>query len=397
MAQSVEELAREHVRQGLEAQKSRRKKKRGSRQSETRGKTEPKSRARRSPRAAAPQPAALPGADAANEPGEPEPQPERLFGDDFRLDVALGGGVRGWYPDQYPRVGVAHAGYFTWSASVRAKIFGWLRLNRGYYESTGLAGPRTQGAVVATEVGKILPKAAWLLGSFGVPMSRAWETLVSYETRSFVTRAMPRAPVAVADRELPRGTDLSQLPRSEQPLRFVSGFETLVLGVTVRPSKLDPGLGVSGLPPMYLGVGFTQYSKPYQLRVGQDALDEVLFDARFRGLGLAYGLTTTREVARAYADLDVQLGAGEVTLLNGLTVNQLLPSDWLIGYLQGQLKVGYILPLRRRAPALLLSLDGSAGGATFFYWEASGSDGGDPLPLNWDFLWGARATLSMPL
>lgn len=354
--------------------------------------------------AVAPRPAAQ--QDAPAPPTLPvaaeERLPRRVFGKNFEFDAKVGGGIRGWYPEQYPLVSVDHASYLTWSLDLKAKLFGFLRLHRGYYESNGLRGPRTKGAVVARDVGKLVPKAAWLLGTLGVPLSRRWETLVSYETRSFVTRARPVAPVAIVDRKTSPDMDFALLPRSQQSLEFVSGFETLVLGVRYFPERGNAGLvgDVSGpIPPMYLGVGFTQYSKPYQVQVGGDPLDEILFDGRFRGAGLAYGLATSRHIDRPYVSLDTQLGLGEVSLLEDLTVNELLPEDWLIGYLQGNVTLGYILPLLRTKPTPLLTGELTAGGATFFYFQIRGSEDESPptLPLNWDLFWAAHVSLTLPL
>ena len=361
-------------------------------------------RASSSPGATARDAPAASAAPTSTPPGvAPEERlPLRVFGKNLELDAKIGGGVRGWYPEQYPLVSVDHASYLTWSLDLKAKIFGWLRLHRGYYESNGLRGPRTRGAVVARDVGQLVPKAAWLLGTLGVPLSRRWETLVSYETRSFVTRARPAAPVAIVDRKSSPNLDFATLPRSEQALEFVSGFETLVLGVRYFPVRGSAGLvgdTVGPIPPMYLGVGLTQYSKPYQVKVGADALDEILFNGRFRGAGLAYGLATSRKVDLPYVSLDTQLGLGEVSLLDDLTLNELLPEDWLIGYLQGNVTLGYILPLFRARPTPLLTGELSAGGATFFYFQVREGDGesAPTLPLNWDVFWAVHVSLTLPL
>jgi hypothetical protein len=437
LAQSIRDKVREHVAEGLEANRPdpkdppKKKKRKAApaasvparagvatrrQKSDTaRQKSGTAERAAASPpanvgnRAAARAPAARPSperdARTAAEPPTVAPEerlPLRVFGKNFELDARIGAGIRGWYPEQYPLVSVDHASYLTWSLDLKAKIFGFLRLHRGYYESNGLRGPRTKGAVVARNVGQLVPKAAWLLGTLGVPLSRRWETLVTYETRSFVTRARPSAPVAIVERKTSADTDFSQLPRSEQSLAFVSGFETLVLGVRYFPERGNAGLvgDASGpIPPMYLGVGFTQYSKPYQVKVGNDALDELLFNGRFRGIGLAYGLATSRQIDQPYVSLDTQLGLGEVSLLDDLTVNELLPEDWLIGYFQGNVMLGYILPLLRTRPTPLLTAELTAGGATFFYFQSKdGEEEASPtLPLNWDLFWAAHVSLTLPL
>lgn len=402
-AQTIRESVRQHVTEGLEK----------TPESEPQGgKAKPAERDRRrrprrrqvsdgasNGRAQSPPP---PTGAVAEEPPPEERLPKRVFGRNLELDAKVGSGVRGWYPDQYPLVSISHASYFTWAVDLKAKLFRFIRLHRGYYESNGLKGPRTQGAVIARDVGQLVPKAAWLLGTLGVPLSRRWETLVSYETRSFVTRATPASGVAIVDRSTPPDADFSMLPRSAGPLEFVSGFETLVIGVRYFPERGGAGLvgeQTSRLPPMYFGVGFTQYSKPYQVRVGSDALDELLFDGRFRGAGLAYGLATSRQIERPYVELDAQLGLGQVSLLDDLTLNELLPDDWLLGYLQGDVTVGYILPLLRTRPSLLLTGELSVGGATFFYFRIKEGDAAQPpaLPLNWDLLWGAHVALTLPL
>jgi hypothetical protein len=402
-AQSIRDSVRQHVSEGLEDkepeprtdEKSPRKKKPAP----------PKKKKERRPSVAADAAAAPEPVRDAPAPPEVPPEerlPKRVFGKSLELDAKVGSGVRGWYPDQYPLVSIAHASYFTWALDLKAKLFGLIRLHRGYYESNGLKGPRTQGAVVARDVGQLVPKAAWLLGTLGVPLSRRWETLVSYEARSFVTRARPATGVAIVERSTPPDTDFSALPRSDGPLEFVSGFETLVLAVRYYPERGGAGLvgeRTGAFPPMYFGVGFTQYSKPYQVRVGSDALDELLFDGRFQGAGLAYGLSTQRQIERPYVDLDAQLGLGQVRLLDDLTLNELLPDDWLLGYLQGDVTVGYVLPLLRTRPSLLLTGELSVGGATFFYFRTKEGDSNQPpaLPLNWDLLWGAHVSLTLPL
>ena len=408
-AQTIRDTVREHVNEGLEGP---------SDPAEPPAKARPKKQAprKRVPERTAQQPRT---ADAATSPEstvadavEPDSPPaaedglpRRIFGKNLQLDPKIGAGFRGWYPEQYPLVSIRHAGYYTWSLDLKAKFFGFLRLHRGYYESNGLKGPRTDGAVVARDVGKLVPKAAWLLGALGVPLSRRWETLVSYETRSFVTRARPSRPVAIVPRSTPAATDFGSLTRSDQPLEFVSGFETLVLGVRYSPDAPVGGNsgvigGTSGkFPPMYLGVGFTQYSKPYQVKVGSDALDELLFNGRFRGVGIATGLSVPRHLARPYVDADAQLGLGQVQLLDDLSLNELLPDDWLIGYLQGNVTLGYAWPVLKTKPTPILTGELSGGGATFFYFKTKEGNSEKPpaLPLNWDFLWAVHVAFTLPL
>jgi hypothetical protein len=100
---------------------------------------------------------------------------KRVLGQKLQLDPQLGVGFRGWSPDQYPLLRVAPAGHFpvfTLSVDVKAKLFGWLRLYRGH--------------------------------------------------------------VAVVDRNTPADTEFDTPTRGTDALRFVSGFENLVLGIRHR-------------------------------------------------------------------------------------------------------------------------------------------------------------------
>lgn len=395
--QSVREVVKGYIDEGLEPEEHQPKRSKPR----TRSKPPPKRR----PRATRPtegpdQEARLPRPPNRASSERATALPQRVLGRHFQLDLKVGGGFRGWYPAQFPVVRIDHAGYFTWSADVKARIFKYLRLRRGYYESSGLSGPRTSGAVVAQQLGRVLPKAAWLLGALGVPVSRSWETLVMYETRSFVTRARPSTPVAIAGRETSPQADLSQLPRSAGSLRFESGFETLVLAARYEAAApREEGSGRRRLP-QYFGIGLTQYSKPYQVSINGDALDDVLFDGKFRGIGLAYGLSSASGIDQLYGDLAVQSGFGEVSLLSDLTLNQLLPDDYWIGYVQGNAKLGYTWSLTGSRPTVLLTTEGTLGGAGFFYLRVAVPEEGSTteIPsLNWDLFWSARASLSLLL
>ncbi|HEX7670306.1 MAG TPA: hypothetical protein VF395_12010, partial [Polyangiaceae bacterium] len=351
-------------------------------------------------------------------PPEPEPAgpeiPQRIIGKNLRIDPKFGGGVRGWIPAQYPTVHTSAGTYFTWSIEANAKIFRLLNIHRGYYESDGLSAPRHEGAAVQTASNVLgrTKQAAWLLGMVGFPITKAWEPIIRYETRAFRTTATPKQPVRIVPFDTAPDTQLSTIAATTNALSMVSGFETLVLGVRYDQSEdhsatIDSKSGP--FPPFYFGVGFTQYSKPYQVTVGDSVLDSVLFDARFRGAGLALGATLPGGPKNLILDGSAQIGLGEVRLLDRLTLNELLPQtpgregltppEWLIGYVEGDVSVGYMYPLLKTAPSVLVSLVANGGGATFFYFKTQTEQGEkvSTPPLNWDFLWGVRGYVTVPL
>ncbi|MBM4363666.1 MAG: hypothetical protein FJ104_13370 [Deltaproteobacteria bacterium] len=335
-----------------------------------------------------------------------------MIGKNFQLDPRVGGGFRGWVLQQYPSVAVAARGYATWSVEAKARIFRWLNLHRGYFESTGLTAPRHRGATLAADVGEQIPRAAWVLGTIGVPVSRVVEPIIRYEARAFRTVASPSRPVRIVPHGTSPDVDLSTIAATDRPLSLVSGFETLVAGVCIDPSrKAGATIDSRGgrMPVFSAGLGLTAYSKPYQVSVGDAVLDDVLFDARFRGAGLALGVELPPRPDQIQFDVAGQVGLGEVRLLRDLTLNSLLPEtrpseglrppEWLIGYVQGDVTVGYVHTLLATEPSVLLSGALTGGGATFFYFKTQVEEGEpvDAPPLNWDFLWGVRAALTVPL
>jgi hypothetical protein len=354
---------------------------------------------------------------SSGESKEPEPAPagpsipQRVFGANLKLDPKLGGGLRGWIPARYPTVETSADTYYTWSVDVSGSFFRYINLHRGYYESNGISGPRHQGAAVAAEAAGYAKKAAWLLGVIGIPITKAWEPVIRYESRAFQTRAIPHQQVRIVPFNTSPDADLSTVPLTSSPLTMVSGFETFVVAMRYNQSGEPATVGQrrSALPPFYFGLGFTQYSKPYQVTVGDLVLDSVLFDARFRGAGLAFGFTLPSKPDSLILDASVQFGLGEVRLLDKLTLNELLPNapgrsglkapEWVIGYLEGDVSIGYLYTLLRTKPSVLVSAVANGGGARFAYIKTRSGEGESVnMPsLNWDFLWGLMGYVTIPL
>ena len=388
--QDVRELVREHLEQELEgrprpqpsaARPSARKRKRTNKQSaELQIPREPE--------------------PAPREPATQGPQlPQRVFPDYVQLDVIVGGGYRGWLPQQYSQVKVSVGTYYVWTIDVRAKFFKLVTLHRGYYESNGLAGPRTEEAAVAAQVGSYIPKAAWVLGVLGFPWFKVWEPILRYESRAFHTEARPRTPVCVVTDQV--ASDLSTCERSRDALAISSGFETFVAGVRYdqgRDPNRDPH--ASKLPPLSFGLGLLSYRKPYQVNVNGNTLDGYLFDGRFRGAGLQLGVNVNRGPDKLSFNVDAQLGLGEVRLTPGLSLNSLAPEDWWMGYVLGNANLSYALPLYRGVPTIMFVPSAAIGGATFFFFKTRSDkeqERSDVAAANWDLLWSLHAQLVLSL
>lgn len=327
--------------------------------------------------------------------------PYRVFGKSFQLDPTTGLAYRGWRPQSYQSIDVSTENSLTWHLGARAKLF-FVSVDQAYYESNGIASPRREGASIATKVASAAPAAAWFIGAIGFPFDWVLEPIIRYEARAFQSTLTPEKPVRVIPHSASKNDPTTAFPATTSQLTLTSAFETLVIGLRYHhdndPSGIISSEGGS-FPKIYFGVGFTQYSKPYQVRVGNAVLSDLLFDARMRGGGLALGLDTGQRPEEFFLEVSTQVGIGEVRLLEDLTVNEGLPPGWLIGYTQGELTAGYLHPITRTRPTLLGGIAASVGGATFFYFKpftTSEEDKSTPA-ANWDLLWGLKAFIVVPL
>jgi hypothetical protein len=344
--------------------------------------------------------AAAPAPPPPEEDKGPQP-PFRVFGGPFKLDPEISLAYRGWRPQSFPSIDVKTENALTWSIGAKASFY-FLSITRAHYESNSVASPRRHEASVAEKVNKATPVAAWFLGAVGFPVDWVLEPMIRYEARSFQTTLTPQKPIRLIPRSAHEDDDVTQFPATQNELLMTSSFETFVVGLKYHHDNDPSGVitAKSGtIPRIYFGVGFTQYSKPYMVRVGDAVLDDLLFDAILRGGGLALGLETAQKPERFFADLSTQVGIGEVKLTDSYSLNSTLPEDWLIGYAQGELTGGYIYPLLRTRPSLLIGASASVGGATFFYFKPLTTEDEQQSvpPLNWDLLWGARIFLVLPL
>ena len=322
--------------------------------------------------------------------------PIRLFSDYLRLNLKVDTAYRGWLPQQYSSADVDIASYLTWSVAIKGKFFKYITLHRGSYESNGLSSPRTKNAAVAAQVGSLSPKAAKALAYIGFPFLKTWQPVIRYEARAFSTSATPKIPVCIVDHD--SSADLMDCPRTESKLRMISSYETLIAAVRYAPSAPSKSIIAtkhSKLPPVYLGMGLLSYRKPYQVTIDGDTLEEFLFDGRFRGAGLAMGGNLGGGARRFFADVDLQIGLGEVALTRDFKLNDVTPNDWLIGYVQGNLHTGFHFVVYEGPPTIYFRPSISAGGASFHFVNTSAQEGDQSSSptLNWDFLWSARAAL----
>lgn len=336
--------------------------------------------------------------------GEPDPEPPtselpyRVLGPKLSLDLSVDTGYRHWIPQQYPTIDVVEHGYFTWSVSLRARLFRFLSLHHGYYESSSVTSPHSETGVVVGTAGRHLPKAAWAMAHLGFPISRAWEPVLRVEARAIETAARPRVPVCVVGRE-ETITEGACAP-STDPFDVVSGYETIVLGVRYNPAAGQGAvLGAGARWSIHGGAGLLSYVKPIQNTVGAPGLRDLLFDGRFRGGGIAIGGAFDLGTQGIFAHANGQLGMGRVVLARGLDLTDVVPSGWRVGYLQGDGALGWRFIILRGPPTLILQpwLSAHVFRLGFVTSPAHRGFDADPPALGWDFLWSARAAVVIPL
>ncbi|MBW2276799.1 MAG: hypothetical protein JRF63_04860 [Deltaproteobacteria bacterium] len=328
--------------------------------------------------------------------------PRRIFHRYFKLDLIAGAGYRGWVPQQYPTVSVDMANYFTWSVGAKARLFNTVNLHRAYYETNNAASPRSSYLDDATRIGNYAVKAAWFLAELGVPILDAWEPTIRYEARSFQTTAKIHDDAQVCVIPFGQDTDVSGCTPTTGPLSVTSSFESAALGIRYHPDK-----GASAVihkpkgkaPRFFLGGAYLSYLKPYQVTIGDAVLEEYLFTGRFYGGGLAVGIDIGGGVNNFKLDLWTQLGLGKVRLTDDLTLNELAPQDWMIGYVQGNGALSFRWAPFDFAPTLLIVPEGIVSGASFFFFETQVDEGEEVATpsINWDVLYTVRLSLIITL
>jgi hypothetical protein len=329
--------------------------------------------------------------------------PKRVIHKKFQLDIKVGGGYRGWAPQQYPTVSVNMASYFTWSVSVKARIFEWLNLHHGYYESNAASNPRTSYNQDAIKVGELATSAAWVVAALGFPILDMLEPMISYESRAFRTKAKPKYGGEVCIVPYSMSGDTVGCDPTTESMSIISSYETIVAGIRYIPSKNPSAVAHTPdkkLPDFFFGGGYLSYLKPYQVTIGTETLSEYLFTGRFYGGGLALGLNYNGGINNVYLRSWAQLGLGQIRLTKDMTLNELAPEDWLIGYIAFNATLGGQIALWKFAPTLIFIPEVTAGGASFFFFKTGVSGGGenaDPQTVNWDILWTIRASLVLTL
>ena len=397
--QNLRDEVQDHVEESLEKEKAKKKKKKSEKKKKKGSKSREKPGASKSPRSVEPKENDSPPKAPR---GEKTKLPRRIFHKYFKLDLGAGAGYRGWIPQQYKAVRVNMAHFFTWSVSASARLFNFLSLKQGYYESSGVSSPRKSALEEATKYGSYAIKTAWFLAELGVPILDAWEPSLRYEARSFSTGADTRDGSEVCIVPFGQDADLDGCPFRSSTLNVISSYETAALGVWYHPSK-NPSAVIPNrrgeAPPFYFGLAYLSYIKPYQVTIGTSVLDEYLFTGRFYGGGLALGTKLGGGVNRPYLNIWTQFGLGAIRLTHDLTLNELAPEDWLIGYIQGNAKFSYRWAPFDFAPSILFVPSGRISGAGFFFFETQ-VDPGEEIAtstVNWDLIYAVDLSLVITL
>jgi hypothetical protein len=344
------------------------------------------------------------GGDATLLPTSPTPVP-RLAPGWFELDLQVAGSLRGWVPQSYPSLDVSTKLYGTWLVDLRMNIANVFRVHRAYYESNAVASPRGRLSSLVDDAEDVADQLAWLIGMVGVPVGQHWEPIVRYEARAFESVVTPNQPIRFVPFDASADADLESFPLSRNRLAAVTSFETLVLGVRIDVEGTDTAVAnrsAEGAPPFYVGGGLTAFGKPYIVRVGDAYVDQMYYDARFLGGGLALGTARAPTPGRLYYDLAMQIGAGDVSLTRDFDLSDTLPADWTVGYVQGNASFGYFDTLVEGPPNLVLGASGNVGGNWFFFAPVDDGDSSaasepstEALTLNWDVIWSLQANASM--
>jgi hypothetical protein len=82
-----------------------------------------------------------------------------------------------------------------------------------------------------------------------------------------------------------------------------------------------------------------------------------------------------------------------------MTLNELAPEDWMIGYVQGNGALAFRWAPFDFAPSLLIVPEGIVSGASFFFFETEVDEDEETATptINWDVLYTVRLSLVITL
>jgi hypothetical protein len=293
------------------------------------------------------------------------PTPRRLtvLGRRATVDLSLRSRMQAWLPAQNPSVHVNAAPYRMYSLELSGGIEGLFTLHQLAFETDGSSWVGWSGPAAAPAAGTSGIGAAAALAMIGLPLLHArgpWapEPIIRYELSTYATTATPSRPVCIVARDADTSADPVACTPTDSPLRMASRFESLVVGVQIG--------GQDGLPSMYGGIDVVRQRKPYQVNVDGRTLDDYLFDARFGGAGLALGFGFGSDQG-FNARGGFHFGLAWISLTDDLSLEDELPSDWVLQYLRWDVGMGYGRVLVKGPPRLLVRAGLDASGTHFVY------------------------------
>ena len=313
-----------------------------------------------------------------------------VFGRRAHLNVSVESRMQVWLPAQNPSVHLSAAPYRTWSFELRGGIDGLFSLHRLALETDGSSWFGSSGPAVTRSVGASDVSAAAALIMIGLPFLRVggptwWEPIVRYEVSSYATTATPSRSVCLVSRDADTSVDPPACTRTDAPLKMASRFESFVVGAQFgRPD--GPAFA-------HVGVDLVRQRKPYQVNVDGRTLDDLLFDARFGGAGLAMGFGVGREEGLSFRG-GLHFGTAWVSLSDDLSLGSVVPAGWDLEYFRWDTTLSYGLLLWRGPPLLHLRAAVDASGSHFLYRQ----DGREETPsLSRDIFFGGRLALVLML
>src|SRR5690606_2765444 len=120
--------------------------------------------------------------------------------------------------------------------------------------------------------------------------------------------AQPTRPVRFIPYGAEASLDLNTVPLSRRSLTMASTFETFLVALQWNHEDGGAGVTTEGSAPLtsaYVGGGYTTFGKPYMIRVGDTYLDDMVFDSRFHGGGLALGASRAPTPRSVFYDVSM--------------------------------------------------------------------------------------------
>jgi len=303
----------------------------------------------------------------------------------------IGGAYNMWFPSQPEKAEITTTGYAGYYLNFTAKYKNWFRLYQFKYEAENDIEPpktRNRDQLIRQNGGKTAYVIYNLLSDF--------LTIEKFNNMSIILRATGedfKSEVKFEDDVIYQPYNLRKTNRvyyyyEGDKANFYTRFEDYFFGASFGKNNER----------FYLGVGSLSYQKPYGLKIGNNAIEDVLQDAKFSAITFGGGLELKPKI-QSKGGLSVSaflhMGPGEIELVhNEISMSQIAEKyNCNVQYLGFDTEFKFIRPIHK--DNIFIGGTFTATGKTFKLQEPGDDTFQEMKSMNTDFIIGIKGFLTI--